>query len=476
MSYMLPVLPMAALVCGLTIAMIVIAIRRSHGATFCIALAAILGAGAGLLCLGLSVPVAGGPLFIADGFALFYAALVLAAGAAVAILAFGYLKGRSVRPEEFYLLLLGALTGALALVGSCHFASFFLGIEVLSVSLYGLIAYPRSDARQTEGAIKYLVLSGASSALLLYGMALVYGITGTMAFPALFQAMERATDGQAAAGAGMVLIVIGVGFKLGVVPFHMWTPDVYEGAPAPVTAFIATASKGAVFALMMRYFTAGALYGLPHIFAVFGVIAVASMLIGNLLALFQTNIKRLLAYSSIAHFGYLLVAFMSAGPYRTAAVTFYLVAYFVTMLGAFSVMTALSGKERDADRMEDYEGLFYRRPWLAGAFTLQLLSLAGMPVTAGFIGKVYVIAAGVDSALRLPVAALIAGSGISLFYYLRVIAALFRRPAAAPAAAAPPGPLGARIMTAALFVLLVWWGIYPGPILAVIGLIKPGAP
>jgi NADH-quinone oxidoreductase subunit N len=478
-DYLLPVLPIAALVCGLTIAMITIAVRRSHRATCCIALGAIAAAGGCLARLALSAPVQGGLLFVADGFAVFYAALVLGAGAAVAILAYGYLEGRSVRPEEFYLLLLGALAGALALVGACHFASFFLGLETLSVSLYGLIAYPRSDVRQTEGAIKYLVLSGASSALLLYGMALVYGVTGTMAFPALFQALGHAAGGQAAAGAGMALIVIGVGFKLGVVPFHMWTPDVYEGAPAPVTAFIATASKGAVFALVMRYFSGSALSGLPHIFAAFGVVAVASMLIGNLLALFQKNVKRLLAYSSIAHFGYLLVAFMSPGPYRTAAVTFYLVAYFVTVLGAFSVMTVLSGKERDADRMEDYQGLFYRRPYLAGAFVLQLLSLAGMPLTAGFIGKVYVVAAGVDAALRLPVAALIAGSGISLFYYLRVIAALFRRPADAPAAqppAVPPGPLGARIMTAALFVLLVWWGIYPGPILAVIALIKPGSP
>ena len=471
---LLPVLPMGVLVFGLALAMIGVAVRRSHAATFGIALAAIIASAAAAAGLASSVPMQGGPLFFADGFALFYAGLVLIAGACVAILARGYLKGRAVRPEEFYMLLLGALTGALALILSCHFASFFLGLEVLSVSLYCLIAYPRSDARQTEGAIKYLVLSGASSALLLYGMAVVYGLTGAMGFSAVFQALAGLKHGQAAVFAGTAFIVTGVGFKLGVVPFHMWTPDVYEGAPAPVTAFIATASKGAVFAIVMRYFSGGALFGAPYLFAVFSIVAVASMLAGNLLALFQTNIKRLLAYSSIAHFGYLLIAFLSAGPYRITAVTFYLVAYFVTMLGAFSVMTALSGTERDADRIEDYEGLFYTRPWLAGAFAFQLLSLAGMPLTAGFIAKIYIVAAGVDSALRLLVAALIAGSGISLFYYLRVIAALFRKPE--EARHAPAGSLSARIMTAALFVLLVWWGIFPGPVLYVIGLIKPIVP
>jgi NADH-quinone oxidoreductase subunit N len=288
-----------------------------------------------------------------------------------------------------------------------------------------------------------------------------------MEFPVLARRMGMLGEGREMAAAGMVFLVIGLGFKLGLVPFHMWTPDVYEGAPAPVTAFIATVSKGAVFALLLRYFTEIDLPAYPRLLAVFAVIAVASMLAGNLLALFQTNIKRLLAYSSIAHFGYLLVAFMSAAPFRIGAVTFYIVAYFVTTLGAFGVVSVLSGKERDADRIEDYEGLYHSRPWLAGAFAFQLLSLAGMPLTAGFIGKVYVVASGIGSFLFLPVAALIVGSGISLFYYLRVIAALYRRPGEAPAP--PAGALGGRIVIAVLFVLLLWWGVYPMPLLTLIG-------
>ena len=473
MSLFFALLPLVVLACGLAAAMIVLTVRRSHGGVFAVYIAAVLAAGASVLRLAAAAPAPGGTLFVIDSFALFYSGLVLAAGAGVAVLAFGYLKGRQTRPEEFYLLLLGALIGAVTLVCSRHFASLFLGVEILSVALYGLIAYLRTRPSDTEAALKYLILSGVSSAFLLYGMALIYGLTGTMEFPVLARRMGMLGEGRAMAAAGMVFLVIGLGFKLGLVPFHMWTPDVYEGAPAPVTAFIATVSKGAVFALLLRYFTDVDLPAYPGLLAVFAVIAVASMLAGNLLALFQTNIKRLLAYSSIAHFGYLLVAFMSAAPFRIGAVTFYIVAYFVTTLGAFGVVSVLSGKERDADRIEDYEGLYHSRPWLAGAFAFQLLSLAGMPLTAGFIGKVYVVASGIGSFLFVPVAALIVGSGISFFYYLRVIAALYRRPGEAPAP--PAGALGGRIVVAVLFVLLLWWGIYPMPLLSLIQYLTIGS-
>jgi NADH-quinone oxidoreductase subunit N len=430
-------------------------------------LAGLLAALAGLVIILPLIPAQAGLLFLFDGFALFFSALVLAAGFLVAVLSYDYLKGRNTSPEEFYLLLLGALLGALALIGARHFVSFFLGLEVLSISLYPLIAYLRARPSHTEAGIKYLIVSGVSSAFLLYGMAIIYGLTGTMEFALLGPRISGLVDGRAAGLAGMVFLVIGIGFKLGVVPFHMWTPDVYEGAPAPVTAFIATVSKGAVFALFLRYFTDVSLGDHPSLLLVFTVIAVASMAVGNLLALFQRNVKRLLAYSSIAHFGYLLVAFMSAGPFRVMAVTYYLVAYFVTTLGAFGVVTLLSRKERDADALSDYEGLFWRRPWLAGTFTLMLLSLVGMPLTAGFIGKVYIVVAGVGSALWLPVIVLIVTSAIGLFYYLRVIAAMYKdaRPAPAFARVALKG----RVVMVLLFVLLIWWGVYPGPLLALIG-------
>jgi NADH-quinone oxidoreductase subunit N len=468
---LLPLLPLIIIAATLVFSMVVISVRRSHRAIFCLTLSGIFAALAGLVALLPLVPAQAGLLFLFDGFALFYSALVLAAGFLVAVLSYDYLEERNTAPEEFYLLLLGALLGALALIGSRHFVSFFLGLEVLSISLYPLIAYLRAKPSHTEAGIKYLIVSGASSAFLLYGMAIIYGLTGTMEFTLLGPKISGLVDGRAAALAGMVLLITGIGFKLGVVPFHMWTPDVYEGAPAPVTAFIATISKGAVFALFLRYFTDVSLRDHPHLLLVFTVIAVASMVTGNLLALFQRNIKRLLAYSSIAHFGYLLVAFMSAGPFRVVAVTYYLVAYFVTTLGAFGVVTVLSPSVRDADALSDYEGLFRRRPWLAGTFTLMLLSLAGMPLTAGFIGKVYVVAAGVGSFLWLPVIVLVVTSAIGLFYYLRVIAALYKDARPAPAIA-PAATFKGRAVMILLFILLIWWGVYPGPLVSLIGRIS----
>src|SRR5262249_20378764 len=201
--------------------------------------------------------------------------------------------------------------------------------------------------------------------------------------------------------AGFAMLLVGVGYKLALVPFHMWTPDVYQGAPAPVTAFLATVSKGAMFALLLRYFTPIDVYAYRPLFLVFSLIAIASMLVGNLLALSQPNVKRLLAYSSIAHLGYLLVAFLASRAMAGTAVAFYLVAYFIASLGAFGIITVLSNGAREAESIDAYRGLFWQHPWLAGIFTAMLLSLAGIPITAGFVGKFYVVAAGVGTSLWL---------------------------------------------------------------------------
>jgi NADH-quinone oxidoreductase subunit N len=464
---------------GPVLIMIGLAVTRSHRLTFSITLAAILGALGSLGVLLPLVPTQVGLLFLFDGFVLFYSGLVLASGLVVAVLSYDYLKGREGAPEEFYLLLLGALLGALVLIASRHFVSFFLGLEILSISLYPLIAYLRDRPSPIEAAVKYLITAGASSAFLLFGMAIIYGLTGTMEFPEIGRRMGGLVQGQLLMPVGMVLLIIGIGFKLGVVPFHLWTPDVYEGAPAPVAAFVATVSKGAVFALLLRYFTEVSLRDRPALLAVFTIVAVASMCVGNLLALFQNNIKRLLAYSSIAHFGYLLVAFMSAGALRVFAVTYYLAAYFVATLGAFGVVTILSSREGDADEIGDYEGLFERRPWLAGVFTLMLLSLAGLPLTAGFLAKAFVVASGVGSTLWLPVLTLVGASGVALFYYLRVVAALFREPGAPAKRVAgvfggPVFSLRGKIVMGVLFVLLIWWGVYPAGLMALISLIGIG--
>jgi NADH-quinone oxidoreductase subunit N len=272
------------------------------------------------------------------------------------------------------------------------------------------------------------------------------------------------------------MILVGVGFKLAVVPFHMWTPDVYQGAPAPVTAYIATVSKGAVFALLLRYLLPVSGDTSSTLFLALAAVAIASMLAGNLLALRQDNVKRILAYSSIAHLGYLLVAFLASGERAGVAVGFYLIAYFATSLVAFGVVTVLSSGERDADLTLDYRGLGARRPWLAAIFTVALLSLAGMPLTMGFIGKFLIVAAGGGAALWALVIVLVVSSTIGLYYYTRLIVAMYvRRPEELETAGAGPaarlaaaGGTASIIVLGALTVVLVVFGVYPSPLLRLV--------
>jgi NADH-quinone oxidoreductase subunit N len=268
-------------------------------------------------------------------------------------------------------------------------------------------------------------------------------------------------------GAG--LLVVGIGFKLAVVPFHLWTPDVYQGAPAPVTGFVATVSKGAALALLIRIFPPADIQAGGPLYTVFALIAAASMMAGNLLALLQSNVKRILAYSSIAHLGYLLTAYLAGGVLAVTAITFYLIAYFVTTLGAFGIVVLLSGPQHEAERLDDYRGLFWRRPWLAGVFTAMLLSLAGIPLTVGFIGKFYLVLAGVGSALWTLVIILVVTSTIGLYYYLRIIVAMFvQQPDKKDTGPPTPLSLPGALTLATLTVLLVWLGVVPAPVIDLI--------
>ncbi len=450
-------------------AMLTIAFYRNHGLT---ALITLMGLAVALVltCLIFYIPVLQRqitPLIIIDRYALFFLGLILAAGIAVTLLSYAYLEARAGNREEFYLLILFATLGTAVLAASTHFASLFLGIEILSVSLYALTAYLRHSDRSIEAGVKYLILAAVSSAFILFGMALVYAETGSMEFSHI--AARTATVGALGLPviAGFGMIIVGLGFKLAVVPFHMWTPDVYEGAPAPVTAFIATVSKGAVFALVLRSLSRVDLIAHRSLFVMLAIIAVASMFAGNLLALLQNNIKRILAYSSISHLGYLVVALLAGGSMAVPAAAFYLVSYFITTLGAFGVVIALSRGDRDAESMEDYAGLAWRRPCLAGIFTAMLLSLAGIPLTAGFVGKFYIVAAGVGSGLWIPVLALVVNSVIGLFYYLRIIIAVYAKPETEPVPA-PALSLSGGTALVCMTIFLVWLGVYPGPLLELI--------
>ena len=396
-----------------------------------------------ILLLRTATPHGGTALLTLDGYARFYTGLILAATAAVTLLSVGYLEQIADQRDEYYVLLLLAALGSLVLVAATHFVSFFLGLELLSVSLYALIAYSRTREESIEAGIKYLVLAATSAAFLLFGMALVYAELGTLAFAGL-TATPISTPDPLLALTGIGLIVVGFGFKLALVPFHLWTPDVYQGAPAPMTAFVATVSKGAMFALLVRYFSVVDLRSHHALVIVFTLLAIASMFAGNLLALLQSNVKRLLAYSSIAHLGYLLVAFLASGSLAVTAVTFYLVAYFVTTLGAFGVVTVLSTGEREAESLDDYRGLVVRRPWLAVLFTAMLLSLAGIPLTAGFVGKFYLTVAAGGAGLWPLLVVMMVTSGIGLFYYLRVIVAMFMAPSMEAAGGAVTARSAAR--------------------------------
>jgi len=466
------ILPFLVLVAAIVAVMLAIAMHRRHQLTFGLALAGAVLSFASLAIAASVTPRHVTVLFVVDGYTLFYIGLILAATIGVLMLSHGYLAKRREPREEFYLLLLLATLGAAALVASEHFASFFLGLETLSISLLGLIAYPRARVRPVEAGIKYLILAGVSSAILLFGMALIYARLGTLAFERI--AVSLRAMGETPPDiywlTGLALIMTGIGFKLSLAPFHMWAPDVYEGAPAPVTGFIAVVSKGAVFALLLRYYLAADAYGFPSALVMINVVAIASMLVGNLLALLQNNVKRILAYSSIAHLGYLLVAFLAEGALAVEAVTYYLVAYSIMTLGAFGIVTVLSesGADADIDALEDYRGLLWRSPWLGAAFTAMLLSLAGIPLTVGFMAKFYAIQAGVGAATWPAVFALVIGSTIGLFYYLRIIVVM-----SSPAPEATM--LGARVIPwlsysalAALTFALIWLGVYPSPLVSLI--------
>lgn len=460
------------------VVMLLIAAHRSHRLA---ALSTIIGLALCCIALPLMAPASPTPvtpLFLIDGTTLFYAELILASALVVAILSYVYLEepqpgqesGHGPR-EEYYLLLLTATLGAAVLPASVHFASFFLGLETLSISLLGLIAYAAPREAAAEAGIKYLILGGAASAFLLFGMALIYADLGTMSFARIGALTHGGDPHDLYQLVGVAMIVAAVGFKLSLVPFHMWTPDIYEGAPAPITAFVAVVSKIAVFAVILRYFILAEGHADAALREGVAAIAILSMLGGNLLALLQDNVKRMLAYSSIAHLGYLLVAFLAAGSLGNEAAAYYLAAYAVTSLGAFGIVGLLSrpGSGRDADRLEDYRGLFRTHPFLAGSLALMLLSLAGMPPTMGFIGKFYLVVAGVKTGLFWPVAALVIGSVIGLYYYLRVLVAM-AMPVPAEPTVAPRRTIsrfGNAVIMVLLLLLLVL-GAYPAPAIAVI--------
>lgn len=475
---LLPLMPLLIVTATAIIAMLIIGIRRSYLLTSSIAIAGLLVAAITAAAMMFSFNQQVTPLLIVDQYSLFFSLIICAAAMFIAILSFPYFFNLDDDKEEFCLLLLIATIGALVMVSSNHFVSTLLGLETLSMSLYGMVAYPlhsKAAAKYPlEAAVKYLVLSGVASAFIVFGMALVYAQTGSLSFGSLL-ANPGSPNGLADSYSIVALLMItaGMAFKLSLAPFHIWTPDVYEGSPLPATTYLATIGKAAMFVVFLRFVNASDALSFSSVAIVFSLIAVASILAGNLLALLQDNLKRILAYSSIAHMGYLLLAviasYSSEGSISIEAVTFYLLAYVIMSLGAFAVASVISSSEKEFDAVSDYRGLFWRNPWLAASFMAMLLSLAGIPLTIGFIGKFYIFLAGVEASLWMLLAALVIGSGIGLYYYLRIIyRMLMPTDNSIQHRIAGIESISSYGVIAILLFLLLLFGIYPAPLMSIV--------
>jgi NADH-quinone oxidoreductase subunit N len=466
-------LPIEILAGGMLFTMLGIAVKRSHTLAFVSTLLTIAGALAAVLFGWPQAPHNIDDLYRIDRFGSYFQTLILFATIVISI--FSYISLRNFFPErrkeEYYLLLLLATLGTCTMVISIHFISFFVALEVLNISLYALISYYRDRPAAIEAGIKYLILAAMSSAFLLFGMALIYTATGALSFHQVAAAASHLSPAPLTMLIGGVgLMLTGIGFKMALAPFHMWAPDVYQGASSPIGAFIATVSKGAMVAVLLRFFYLASLDTYPKIMLVMTIIAVLSMLTGNLLALRQNNVSRMLAYSSIAHFGYLLVALVAGQAMGTEAVLFYLTAYILTILGAFGLITLLSTSDAEATDIRDYAGLFWRKPFSATIFSIVLLSLAGIPLTAGFMGKFLLLTAGVAKGNWLLVMTLVISSVIGLYYYLRFIFSMMRTDGTPIPITVPVsrGRLTGMIVLASLGAAILWVGIFPAWLLMII--------
>src|SRR6266850_1363784 len=411
-------------------------------------------------------------LIHSDAFSFFFHVLVGTVAFLVVLAAGPYLDRERLPFAEFYALLLFATAGMGVLASAQELLTAFIGLEMSSISSYILAGYRRDSLKASESAMKYFLLGSFATAFFLYGIALVYGATGTT----MLDKMVNADASSPLLKLGLAMILIGLGFKVAAAPFQIWTPDVYEGAPTPVTALFSAGPKAAAFALLLRiYATVPA--ATRFWFWAFWILAVLTMFAGNLGALVQTNVKRLLAYSSIAHAGYILVAFAAVtsmargGPAEAAAayaaVLFYLLGYALVKLGAFTIVSQLGGTGEKNLSLDDYAGLSQRQPVVAAMLSIYLLSLLGLPVTAGFFGKFYIFKAAVNSHLLWLAVLMAVNSVIGSYYYLRVIVVMYmREPSAETSATAHVAfPITVKAVLAVTAIGTILFGVMPNPVI-----------
>jgi NADH-quinone oxidoreductase subunit N len=411
-------------------------------------------------------------LIESDVFSFFFRLLIGLVTLLVILAANSYLDRENLPTAEFYALVLFATAGMGVLASARELLTAFIGLELSSISSYILAGFRRDSMKSSEASLKYFLLGSFATAFFLYGIALVYGATGTTNLAR----MDDADPGSSLLKLGLSMILIGIGFKVAAAPFQIWTPDVYEGAPTPVTALFSAGPKAAAFALLLRIFAT--VPAATHFwFWAFWVLAVLTMFAGNLGALLQTNVKRLLAYSSIAHAGYILVAFAAvtfmandlnggAAP-AYAAVMFYLLSYGLVKIGAFTIVSEIGGTGEKNLSLDDYAGLAQRQPFAAAALSVYLLSLLGLPVTAGFFGKFYIFKAAVNSHLMWLAVLMGINSVIGAYYYLRVIVVMYMREGSAEAMAAPPVrfPMAVNVVLAITVIGTIYFGLFPNQVL-----------
>ncbi len=397
-----------------------------------------------------------------DNFSLFFETLFASLGILTVALSHSYLKRRGLRESEFHILTMAAVIGMMVLASATSLVTVFLGLEMLSLALYIMSGFARTDFRSQEAAAKYLLVGGFASAFVLYGMALIYGGAGTTVIPDIAQRLTASAGSSPLVLLGILLMGVGFAFKVSAAPFHMWTPDVYQGAPVPVTAFMSVGTKAAAFAMIVRVFEGG----LPHISpewqTLLAFVAATSMVVGNLLAIVQTSLKRLLAYSGVAQAGYILIGVIAGNQIGLEAVLYYLFVYMFMNFGAFAVITLLSGPDRDADSFADLEGLARRNWLLAVGMTVFMLSLAGFPPSVGFFGKLFLFTAGVGAGYTWLVVLAVLMSVVSVFYYIRVLIPVWSmgpRPERVPASFSSQLAIGLSVAAS------VGLGLYPTTLL-----------
>ena len=362
-------------------------------------------------------------LFVADGVSTVLKLAMLLSAAVALAYSWTYLKKHNLDNGEFVALVLFGTLGMMVIASAASMLTAYLGLELLSLSMYALVALKRDDKIATEAAMKYFVLGALASGLLLFGMSIVYGATGTISLSGVSAALAKANT--TAVALGLIFIAAGVSFKLGVVPFHMWVPDVYTGAPTAVTLILATAAKIAAFALAYRLFGTGLTPAYEDWSIILAVIATLSIVLGNLIAVAQTNIKRMLAYSAIANMGFLLLGFVGGGKDGYAAALFYAVAYAITGLVSFGILVLLSGRGVEIENIDDLKGLNARSPWFAFLMLLAMFSLAGIPPTVGFWAKLSVIESIVGAGYTWIAVIAVLASLVGAFYYLRVVRVMY---------------------------------------------------